>query len=462
MKQNPVRENFASRAGFLLMAAGCAIGLGNVWRFSYVAGQYGGGYFVLLYLLFLAVLGFPVMVMELAIGRAGQSTFPAAFRKLSSRKSRLRWELPAFVFFAGNLILLMFYTVVTGWLLLYAQAFLRGDFQSTDAARCAELFQELLDSPLRQIIGVAVGIAISVAVCSGGVRRSLERAIKWMMGGLFLLLIVLVVRALQLPGAGDGLHFFLAPDWEKFIGHGMLETMHAAMAQAFFTLSLGVGSIAICGSYTGRDHTLAKESFWIIGLDTVVAVAAGMIIFPACATYGIAPDSGPALTFITLPNVFHNMAGGMLWGAIFFVFLAIAALSTLIAVFENLVAFGMDQWRWSRIRSAGIFGGALFVLSLPCVFGFNLWKKYEPLGAGSTVLDLEDFIVSDNMLPLGALHIAIFTFSRYGWSEENFYAEANTGRGWRLSRRAAPFFRFGVPLLILLLWMIGIVKRFLP
>lgn len=460
MERKQLRERFASRAGFILMAAGCAIGLGNVWRFSYIAGQYGGGYFVLLYLLFLVILGFPVMVMELAVGRAGRSTFPGAFRKLRNPECRFRWHRPVYVLFCGNLILLMFYTVVTGWLLLYAWGFCRGEFLTADTADCAAIFQKMLDDPVKQTVGMLAGILVSAVVCAGGVRQTLEKAVKFMMTGLFVLLALLVIQALRLPRSAEGLRFFLAPDWGRFVGNGVLETVHAAMAQAFFTLSLGIGSIAVCGSYTGREESLCKESCWIIALDTVVAIAAGLVIFPACAAFGVAPDAGPSLIFITLPNVFHNMAGGMFRGTLFFVFLAIAALSTLVAVFENLVAFGMDEWRWSRGKSCLVFSVALALLSLPCVLGFNLWKNFEPLGKGSNVLDLEDFVVSDNLLPLGALYITVFTLSRHGWGRENFYAEVNAGKGWKLPLYFAFYMRRVLPVLILLIWVIGLVRRF--
>ena len=454
------REQFASRAGFILMAAGCAIGLGNVWRFSYIAGEYGGGFFVLLYLLFLVILGFPVMLMELAVGRAGRSTFPEAFRKLQPANSRFPWHKPVFVFFSGNLILLMFYSVITGWLLVYAAGYLKGSFKNITPEQSAGFFSNMLADPVTQIIGMLSAVLLTVTVCLGGLRKTIEKVIKIMMAGLFVLLLLLVFQALSLPDAAKGVGFFLKPDWGKFLGDGVLNTIHAAMAQAFFTLSLGVGSMAICGSYTSDNNSLAKDGLWILLLDTVVAVFSGLIIFPVCASFSISPNAGPPLIFITLPNVFANMQYAAVWGFLFFIFLAIAALSTLIAVFENLVAFGIDHWHWSRKRSGGIFAIILTVFSMPCIFGFNLLKKFQPLGPGSNVLDLEDFIVSDNLLPLGALYIVIFCTSRYGWGKENLRKEISNGSGWKIPRGLDFYLRWVLPVLILTIWFIGIAKRF--
>lgn len=450
------RELLTSRLGFIFLTAGCAIGLGNVWRFPYITGQYGGGLFVLLYLLFLILMGFPVLTMELALGRAGRSTYPGAFAKLQNPRTRFRWRIPACILFSGNLFLLMFYTVVTGWLLAYAWFYLSGREVTPSAAD----FSALLASPGRQTLYTVIALAITAAVCAGGVRGAIERSIKVMMGGLFLMLAALVVNALTLPGAGDGVKFFLQPNPDRFSSGGLLPTIHAAMAQAFFTLSIGIGALAVCGSYFGRDRSLPQEGFWIILLDTLVAVCAGLIVFPSCQAFGIAPDAGPSLIFITLPKVFQSMPGGKFWGALFFLFLSVAALSTLIAVFENLVAFGMDEFHWSRRRSCGIFAAALALLSLPCIFGFNLWRDFHPLGGDSNILDLEDFIVSNNLLPLGALCLSIFCMHRIGWGEENFCAELNTGRGWKFPLRPRRYFRWLLPLLIFAVWLLGLAAFF--
>ena len=452
---NNNRELFASRLGFILMTAGCAIGLGNVWRFPYITGAYGGGIFVLLYLFFLALLGFPVLMMELAMGRAGRSTYPGAFRNL--RQSRFKWEIPGYILFTGNMILLMFYTVVTGWLLAYTWEYVAGN----GAKLTAEKFDMFLASPGQQVLYAMIALLITVPVCLGGVQKSVEKIVKVMMGGLFIILLILVINSLQMQGAKAGLHFFLYPDAGNLAEKSFFDAVHAAMAQAFFTLSIGIGSIAVCGSYFSKERSLPMEGFWIILLDTTVAVCAGLIIFPCCHTFNIAPDAGPPLIFITLPKVFQNMAGGRFWGMLFFMFLSVAALSTLIAVFENLVAFGMDEFKWQRKKSCGIFGVILAVLTLPCVFGFNIWQNFHPLGGQSNVLDLEDFIVSDNLLPLGALILTLFCMNRYGWGKDNFYTELNTGKGWKFPGGILCFYmRWILPLVIFSIWLIGILKRF--
>ena len=422
------REHFASRLGFIFMTAGCAIGLGNVWRFPYIAGKFGGGLFVLLYIICLLLFAMPTMLCELALGRAGQSTFPGAFRKLSDPASRFKWEIPAYLLFIGNLVLLMFYTVVTGWLLYYAAKFITGDTMVFDA----NCFSGLLSSNSKQLWSMLTALLITVVICLGGVKKTIEGSVKYMMGGLFLLLIVLVFQALSLDGAWKGVKFLLAPNFDNFSGTGFLQTLQAAMSQAFFTLSVGIGSVAICGSYIGKERSLCQEGIWIVMLDTFVAVSSGLIIFPICMSLGIEPDAGPSLIFITLPKVFESMHGGMFWGSLFFTFLFIAALSTLVAVFENLVAFGMDEFKWKRKFSCLIFGVVLGILTLPCIFGFTIWKNFQPLGKGSTVLDLEDFIVSGNLLPLGAIYLLIFCMNKKGWGADKLFAELNTGKGFAL------------------------------
>ena len=448
------REHFASRLGFIFMTAGCAIGLGNVWRFPYVAGQNGGGLFVLLYLACLLLFGIPVLMMELAVGRAGQSTFPGSFRKL--KQSSFPWQKPAYLLFSGNLILLMFYTVITGWLLYYAAGFAirnPGIYEK-------DFFGGLTGSWQKQTVYMLASLLITVLICAGGVRKTIEKSIKYMMGGLFILLGVLVIYSLTRKGAGAGVKFLLMPKFEAVREVGLGNMLHAAMTQAFFTLSLGIGSIAICGSYIGKERSLMQEGLWIILLDTIVAVSAGLIIFPTCMANGINPGAGPELIFVTLPKVFSSITGGFILGVVFFIFLAIAALSTLVAVFENLVAFGMDEFHWDRKKSCLIFGIALAVLCLPCVFGFNLWANFHPLGGKSNILDLEDFIVSANLLPLGALYLTIFCASRYGWNMDNFFTEVNTGTGKKFPLWMKNYIRFGIPVILIALWAIGIVKIF--
>lgn len=451
----PGRERFASRAGFLLMTAGCAIGLGNVWRFPYVAGAHGGAAFVVLYLFFLAALGLPVLVMELALGRAARRTYPGAFAALQPPRARVPWPGLAKFFSVANLLLLMYYAVVTGWLLAYAGGFLGGTPPAAGAAPAR--FGAFLADPWQQTACAWLAVAVCIGVCWGGLQRTVEKTVKAMMGGLFVCLLALVAHSLMLPGAGAGLRFFLWPDLAAVTDWG--GTLHAAMAQAFFTLSVGVGAIAVCGSYAAGGHNMVREGAWVVALDTVVALAAGLVIFPCCATFRVRPDSGPSLIFITLPEVLADMGGGRLWGALFFAFLALAALSTLVAVFENLVALGMDLRGWTRRRAVIVPGVALFVLTLPCVFGFNLWKNFHPLGGDSTVLDLEDFLVSDNLLPLGAVTLTFFCTRRWGWGAEGFLAAANDGAGPRLGRWVMPYLRWGLPVLIFALWVLGI-KRF--
>ena len=450
------REQLSSRIGFILLAAGCAIGLGNIWRFPYIVGENGGGFFVLLYLICLALLGFPILLLELSVGRAGRSTFPGAFKNLKNKNSKFRWEIPVYVLFAGNMILLMFYTVLTGWLLAYMMSFLMGDHSVMDES----YFSNLLSSPNLQIYYLLIALILTVVICIGGVQKRIEKVIKYMMGGLFILLLVLVVKANLLEGASNGLKFFLMPNWGNFVKNNPWSTIYDAMTQAFFTLSIGIGSIAICGSYTSKERTLVSEGSWIIALDTMVAFCAGLIIFPACFAFGVKPEAGPSLIFITLPKVFMNMSGGFFWGSLFFLFLFVAALSTLVAVFENIVAFGIDELKWSRKKSTGIFSIALAILSLPCIFGFNLWKNFHPFGGDSTVLDLEDFIVSMNLLPLGALYVCIFCLSRYGWGKDNCLAEINEGKGLRLSRKLFTSATFFLPVIIFGIWLIGIINKF--
>jgi NSS family neurotransmitter:Na+ symporter len=360
------------------------------------------------------------------------------------------------VFFAGNFLLLMYYTVISGWLLAYAFQMFLGNRNRLTAA----FFVSFTDKAAEQTVYTVVMILLTALLCAGGLRKTVEKGIKFMMGGLFLLLAVLTVRALCLPGAGEGVSFFLRPSFQGFAGGHIFETVHAAMTQAFFTLSLGIGSIMVCGSYFGTERSLPGEGMWIVLCDTLVALCAGLIIFPACRTFGISPDAGPALIFITLPRVFQDMPGGALWGTLFFLFLTVAAFSTLVAVFENLTAFGMDELKWSRVKSCCVFGIALAFLSLPCILGFNAWKGFRPLGKGTNVLDLEDFIVSDNLLPLGALFLTVFCMSRYGWGAENFYGELNTGEGPKFPLCMRSYMKWVLPVIILVVWAAGMYRRF--
>lgn len=453
------REVLASRLGFLLLAAGCAIGLGNIWRFPYVTGRFGGGFFVLFYLLFLIILGFPIMVMELAVGRGGKLALSGCFRKLKNPSSHFPWETSAKIVFTGNLILLMFYTVVTGWLLAYTWFFASGKFSGFRPDACGKIFGDFLSSPTQGILFTFLAVATTAVICITGLRSGVERITKIMMAGLFFLMIGLAVQALMLPNASQGVKFFLQPDFER-IRDQLWPAVHAAMTQAFFTLSLGIGSIAIFGSYVEKTHSLSREAAIIITLDSAAALIAGLIIFPCCFSFGVEPDQGPSLIFITLPKIFLGMPAGNLHGTVFFLFLTTAALTTLVAVTENLIAFGIDELHLPRKKSTVLVSMLLFVLSLPCIFGFNLWENFQPFGKGSCVLDLEDFIVSDNLLPLGALLIAIFCTRKSGWGYDGFFREANTGEGFSFPKAAKFYVSWILPAVIFLIWIAGLLKRF--
>ena len=452
------RENLGSRLGFILLTAGCAIGLGNIWRFPFITGKYGGAIFVLVYLLFLLLLGFPVMVMELAAGRASRRTLYGACRVLPARK-RFRWEIPGGIFFAGSAILMIFYTTVTGWMLAYAWDYLRGSISELDAVGVENFFGNFLASPVQNVFWMALTVVLASVVCGIGLQRGVERITKLLMAGLFLLLIGLCSQALTLPGASEGMRFYLQPNLESLRQTGLAEVVIAAMGQAFFTLSIGIGSILIFGSYIDRDHSLAKESLVIIALDTVVAMLAGVIIFPACFSDGVQGDSGPGLVFVSLPNVFNHMPGGRWWGLVFFLFMSAAALTTVVAVFENLIAFMIDEWKLRRPAAALLNGCLIGIFSLPCALGFNLLSGIQPLGKGSTILDFEDYLVSDNLLPLGGLFLILFCMLPAGWGWKNFLAEANSGHGLKIPAWSKYYLAVVLPLLILLLFSVGFWRR---
>ncbi len=455
------RENLSSRIGFIFLAAGCAIGLGNIWRFPFITGQSGGGMFVLLYLLFLAILGFPILVMELALGRAAQQNLIGAYRKLAVPAGRFRWHWGGYVFFSGNLLLMMFYTTVSGWLLAYAWGYLNGDLMAQQTPELVnQYFLNLIGDPLASGGYLLLVVLLATVLCACGLQRGVESSVKVMMALLFSMLLVLALRALTLPGAGEGLRFYLAPDLDRLRETGVARTVYNAMGQAFFTLSLGVGSMAIFGSYIKQDHSLTKESIWIILLDTTVALLAGCIIFPVCFSFDVNVSSGPGLIFQSIPNIFVQLAGGRWWGVLFFLFLALAALTTVVAVFENLIAFVMDEFQLRRTWASALVGVAVFVLSLPCALGFNLLSWIQPLGPGSTVLDLEDFIVSQNLLPLGSLFALVFCVSRYGWGWDKFVAEADAGHGLRFPRFLRWYLCWVLPLIILTVFVCGYWEKF--
>lgn len=393
------REKLGSRMGFILLSAGCAIGIGNVWRFPYIAGMYGGGMFVLFYLLFLIAMGVPVMTMEFAVGRASRKSVIRSFTELE--KPGQKWHLNGYLGMAGNYLLMMFYTTVAGWMLYYFYQMLTGKFTGKDKEQVAGMFQGMLESPLVLTAVMVIIVAAGILICSLGLQKGVERITKVMMTLLLFIIVVLAVRSMTLEGGVDGLKFYLLPDVQRMREVGVLETITAAMNQAFFTLSLGIGAMAIFGSYIDKSRTLLGESVNIAVLDTFVALVSGLIIFPTCFAFDISPDMGPSLIFITLPNIFNHMAGGRVWGTLFFVFMTFAAFSTILAVFENIISCGMDLFHWTRKKSCLVNLAALTVLSLPCVFGYSIWSAIQPLGEGSTILDLEDFMVSNVILPTG-------------------------------------------------------------
>jgi NSS family neurotransmitter:Na+ symporter len=442
--------------GFILLSAGCAIGIGNVWRFPYVAGMYGGGMFVLFYLLFLIVMGVPVMTMEFAVGRASRKSVIRSFTELE--KPGQKWHLHGYIGMAGNYLLMMFYTTVAGWMLYYFYQMLTGKFTGKDKEQVAGLFQEMLESPTVLTVVMVIIVVAGILICSLGLQKGVERITKVMMLLLLFIIVVLAVRSITLEGGTEGLKFYLLPDVQRMRDVGILETITAAMNQAFFTLSLGIGSMAIFGSYIDKSRTLLGESVNIAMLDTFVALVSGLIIFPTCFAFDISPDMGPSLIFITLPNIFNHMVGGRVWGTLFFVFMTFAAFSTILAVFENIISCGMDLFHWSRKKSCLINLVALIVLSLPCVFGYNIWSAIQPLEEGSTILDLEDFIVSNMMLPVGSLVYLLFCVTRYGWGFDHYLKEANTGEGIKMPGGVRFYVTFILPVLLFFLTVKGWIR----
>lgn len=452
------RERFSSRLGFILISAGCAVGLGNVWRFPYITGQYGGAAFVLVYLIFLVLLGLPIMVMEFAVGRASQKSAARSFHALEPAGTK--WHLQGYACMAGNYLLMMFYTTVGGWMAAYIFKTLTGEFKGLDSDGVAAVFNDMLARPGYMTFWMVLVVLLSFFICSLGLQKGVERITKAMMSCLFLILLILCIRSVTLPGASEGLRFYLIPDFTRFTENGVGNTIFAAMGQAFFTLSLGIGAMAIFGSYIGKDHTLTGETINICLLDTLVAFLAGLIIFPSCFAFGVDPGQGPGLVFITLPNIFNQMVGGRIFGVLFFVFMTFAAQSTIIAVFENIISFSMDLFGTSRKKTVLINGIAIILLSLPCVFGFNIWSGFQPMGADSTIQDLEDFIVSNNLLPLGSMVYLLFCTSRYGWGWKNFLAEADTGKGVKFPAWARVYVSYILPLIVLFIFIMGYYQKF--
>ena len=457
MAEKKTREMLSSRLGFRLRSAGCAIGLGNVWRFPYITGNYGGAIFVGIFLIcLLAVV--PIMIMEFAVGRAARRNMGLAFGRLEPEGTH--WHRFGWWALVGSYVLMMFYTVVTGWMLLYCWYTASGALSGLQPAQVGAFFGEVLGSAGTQVLGMTLVVLIGSGICAMGVQKGVERVVKLMMVGLVLILLVLVVRALLLPGAMEGVRFYLVPDVDRFLEKGVFNVISAAMNQSFFCLSVGIGAMTIFGSYQSKERALTGEALWITLFNTLVGIFAGLIIFPACFSFGVSPNSGPGLVFVTLPNIFNNMFLGRLWGTLFFILMAFAALSTVIAVFENIISYSVDVWGMPRRRAVVLHLIGLWVLSLPCALGFNVWSDFQPFGAGTSVLDLEDFIISNHMLPLGGLFFLLFCCIRYGWGWDKFIAETDTGEGMKFPAWLRPYLTYILPLVILFLFVMGYVDRF--
>ena len=453
------RESFKSRLGFLLVSAGCAIGIGNVWRFPYVTGQNGGGIFVLFYLIFLVIMGLPVLTMELAVGRASRKSAVLGYKALEKKGSK--WHIHGWVAIFGCCMLMMYYTTVSGWMVTYFFKFLTGSFKSGMTTEdTAQAFSNLLGDPKQMAFWMILTVVVGFLVCSRGLQNGLEKISKFMMTALLLLIVVLAVHSLTLSNAAEGVKFYLVPNTEAVAAVGLKNVITAAMNQSFFTLSLGVAAMEIFGSYMGKDHTLAGEGVRICALDTFVAIMAGLIIFPACFSYGVEVDAGPSLIFITLPNIFNHIPMGRLWGSLFFIFMTFAAFSTVLAVFENIISCMMELTGWSRKKSSLVNLFGIILLSLPCVLGYNVWSWDGFSIFGGAVLDLEDFLVSNILLPLGSLVYLLFCTSRYGWGWKNFKAEANTGKGFKMQEWMRVYLSYILPLMILFIFGYGIYDKF--
>ena len=448
------RENLKSRLGFILLSAGCAIGIGNVWKFPYMAGQGGGGAFVLFYLIFLVLLGLPIMTMEFAVGRASKKSPVKAYQALE--KPGQKWHIHGYFTLAGCYLLMMFYTTVSGWMLHYFYLTATGKFTGLDADQVGGVFNEMLSQPLVMAFWMIVVVAIGIFVCSRGLQNGLEKITKVMMIALLAIMVVLAINSIMMDGAAEGLKFYLIPDFERMKELGIGYTIVTAMNQAFFTLSLGIGAMAIFGSYIGKERSLLGESANIAILDTFVAIMAGLIIFPACFSYGVEVGAGPKLIFITLPNVFVNMEGGRIWGTMFFLFMTFASFSTIIAVFENIMSFCMDMFGWNRKKAALVNCVIILIASMPCVLGYNVWSDLHLIG-GRDVLDSEDFIVSNLLLPGGSLIYLLFCVTKWGWGFDNYLEEANTGKGLKIAKGLKPYFQFVLPVLILFILIQGLI-----
>ncbi|MBQ7925377.1 MAG: sodium-dependent transporter [Lachnospiraceae bacterium] len=449
------RERLGSRLGFILLSAGCAIGIGNVWKFPYMVGQYGGGAFVLIYAFFLIALGVPVMTMEFAMGRASQKSPIKLFQQIEPKGSK--WHLYGYVAMAGNYLLMMFYTTVTGWMMYYFVKMATGEFVGLDTAGVNMVYENMKAEPLPMILFMGIAVVIGFCACALGLQKGIEKITKFMMLALLGIMVVLAINSIFLDGGSEGLAFYLIPDFGRMQDIGIGEVVVGAMNQSFFTLSIGIGSMAIFGSYIGKERSLMGEAVNVAVLDTFVAFSSGLIIFPACFAYGVQPDSGPSLIFKTLPNIFNNIPLGRVWGSLFFVFMSFAALSTVLAVFENIISCNMDLFGWSRKKACAVNTPLMFLLSLPCVLGYNVWSHIQPLGVGSDISGLEDFLVSNIILPLGSLLFVLFCVTRYGWGWDKFVQEANEGKGLKVAKWMRGYMTFVLPILILIIFIVGIL-----
>lgn len=452
------REKLKSRLGFILISAGCAIGIGNVWKFPYMVGQYGGGIFVLIYLICLLVMGVPALSVEFSLGRAARKSPVKLYQELE-RKGQ-KWHIHGYVAMAANYLLMMFYTIVSGWMIKYFVMSARGAFTGLSPDEIGATFDRVCADPISMTVYMAITVISGFLVCGMGVQNGLEKITKVMMLALLGIMVVLSINSIFLPGSGEGLKFYLMPDINKLLEHGVINVIIAAMNQAFFTLSIGIGSMAIFGSYIGRERSLLGESVNVALLDTFVAISSGLIIFPACFSYGVSVNSGPKLLFVTLPNIFNNLPLGRLWGTLFFVFMTFAALSTVFAVFENIISCTLDLFNISRKKACVINAVLMLILSLPCALGFNVLSGVQPLGAGTTIMDLEDFIVSNLLLPLGSIVFIIFATSKHGFGWDNFTEEANCGKGLKIARWMRGYYTYVLPVLVLGIFIIGLINYF--
>jgi NSS family neurotransmitter:Na+ symporter len=449
------RESFASRIGFILVSAGCAIGIGNVWKFPYITGVNGGGWFVLFYLIFLLIMGVPILTMELAVGRASRKSAVLAYKALEKPGSK--WHIHGWVAIIGCVILMMYYTTVSGWMVDYFVKFVTGTFTpGMTADEVGGVFNTMLSKPVEMSFFTILTILAGFLICSKGLQNGLEKLNTFMMTALIILILVLAVNSLLLPGAGEGMSFYLIPNMENVKKVGILNAAAAAMNQSFFTLSLGVAAMEIFGSYMSKAQRLPGEAVRICILDTFVAISSGIIIFPACFSFGVQPDQGPSLIFVTLPNVFNSMAGGRLWGSLFFIFMTFASFSTVIAVFENIISFTVDMFGISRKKASIINCILILILSMPCVLGYNVWSDVTFLG-GKNFLDFEDFIVSNLLLPIGSLIFLLFCVTKWGWGFDNYINECNGGTGLKMPRIFKPYFQFVLPILILIILIRGLI-----